>query len=58
MHLFFERLKIVAEPSGASALAALMTDMVEARDKRVGVTISDGNIGLDGFCQIVNQRDA
>jgi hypothetical protein len=26
--------------------------------KRVGVTISGGNIGLDGFCQIINQRDA
>ena len=25
--------------------------------KRVGVTISGGNIGLDGFCQIINQRD-
>ena len=28
-----------------------------SRGKRVGVTISGGNIGLDGFCQIINQRD-
>jgi hypothetical protein len=26
--------------------------------KRVGVTISGGDIGLDGFCQIINHRDA
>jgi hypothetical protein len=25
--------------------------------KRVGVTIFGGNIGLDGFCQIINQRN-
>jgi len=23
----------------------------------IGVTISVGDIGLDGFCQIINQRD-
>jgi threonine dehydratase len=51
------RLKLVTEPSGASALAALMTGKADGRDKRLGVTISGGNIGLDGFCQIINQRD-
>lgn len=58
MRFLFERLKLVTEPSGASALAALLTERVDGRDKRVGVTISGGNIGLDGFCQIINQRDA
>jgi threonine dehydratase len=57
MRFLFERVKLVAEPSGASALAALLTGKVEGRGKRVGVTISGGNIGLDGFCQIINQRD-
>jgi threonine dehydratase len=58
MRFLFERMKLVAEPSGASALAALLAGKVDGRGKRVGVTISGGNIGLDGFCQIVNQRDA
>jgi threonine dehydratase len=53
MRFLFERVKLVTEPSGASALAALLTGKVSGRDKRVGVTISGGNIGLDGFCQIV-----
>jgi threonine dehydratase len=58
MRFLFERLKLVTEPSGASALTALMTGKVDGRGKRVGVTISGGNIGVDGFCQIINQRDA
>jgi threonine dehydratase len=53
MRFLFERVKLVTEPSGASALAALMTGKVDGRGKRVGVTISGGNIGVDGFCQIV-----
>ena len=58
MRFLFERVKLVTEPSGASALAALLTGKVAGRGKRVRVTISGGNIGLDGFCQIINQRDA
>lgn len=57
MRFLFERMKLVVEPSGASALTALMTGKVDGRGKRVGVTISGGNIGLDGFCQIINTRD-
>jgi threonine dehydratase len=57
MRFLFERMKLVVEPSGASALAALMTGKVDGRSKRVGVTISGGNIGLDGYCQIINNRD-
>jgi threonine dehydratase len=57
MRFLFERLKLVTEPSGASALAALMTGKIDGHGKRVGVTISGGNIGVDGFCQIINQRD-
>jgi threonine dehydratase len=58
MRFLFERMKLVVEPSGASALAALMSGKVNGRGKRVGVTLSGGNIGVDGFCQIINQRDA
>ncbi len=51
MRFLFERMKLVVEPSGASALAALMTGKVDGCGKRVGVTISGGNIGLDGYCR-------
>ncbi len=58
MQFLFERVKLVTEPSGASALAALMNGKVDGRGKRVGVTISGGNIGVEGFCRILANRDA
>ncbi len=58
MRFLFERVKLVTEPSGASALAALLSGVVDGHDKRVGVIISGGNIGIEGFCQIISQRDA
>ncbi|MFH8592604.1 pyridoxal-phosphate dependent enzyme [Streptomyces rimosus] len=53
MRLAFERLKIVTEPSGASALAALLAGAVEPLPRRVGVVISGGNIGLDRFLELM-----
>ena len=44
MRFGFERLKMVFEPSGASALAALLAGRVDVRGARVGVTISGGNV--------------
>ncbi len=58
MVFLFERMKTVAEPSGASALAALLSGAVEARGRRVGVTLSGGNVGVAQFCRIVGERGA
>ncbi|CAM5360875.1 hypothetical protein SRIMM317S_06246 [Streptomyces rimosus subsp. rimosus] len=58
MRLAFERLKIVTEPSGASALAALLAGAVEPLPRRVGVVISGGNIGLDRFLELMGERRA
>jgi len=55
MRFLFERLKTVAEPSGACALAALLAGKIDARGKRVGVTISGGNADVARFCAIVNR---
>jgi threonine dehydratase len=52
MRLLFERLKTVAEPSGASALAALLAGRVEAAGLRVGVTISGGNVSAARFAEL------
>jgi threonine dehydratase len=49
MRFAFERLKLVLEPSGASALAALLFGKVDVRDARVGVTLSGGNVDADTF---------
>ena len=54
MRFAFERMKVVLEPSGACALAALMTHAERFRGKRVGVTLSGGNIGLDRFVALVS----
>jgi threonine dehydratase len=53
MVLAFERLKVVLEPSGASALAALLADRVpDVAGRRVGVTLSGGNVGVARFAEL------
>ncbi|MFE7297273.1 pyridoxal-phosphate dependent enzyme [Streptomyces sp. NPDC057579] len=49
----FERLKIVVEPSGASALAALLAGHLDHPPARTGVIISGGNIGPDRFRELL-----
>jgi len=52
MRLLFERAKTVAEPSGASAFAALLAGKVDAAGLRVGVTISGGNVSAARFAEL------
>ena len=54
MRFAFERMKVVLEPSGACALAALMQHRERFRGKRVGVTLSGGNVGIDRFIALVS----
>jgi threonine dehydratase len=54
MRFLFERMKTVAEPSGACALAALLAGRVgDVRGLRVGVTISGGNVTAERFAALV-----
>jgi threo-3-hydroxy-L-aspartate ammonia-lyase len=53
MRVLFDRLKMVIEPSGASALAAVLSGAVDARGRRVGVTLSGGNVGLERFLALM-----
>ena len=46
MQLIWERLKIVAEPSAAVPLAALMREREHFRGKRVGLIVSGGNLDV------------
>jgi threonine dehydratase len=47
-HAFFE-MKLVVEPGGAVALAALLSGKIDARDKTVCVVLSGGNVDADMF---------
>jgi len=46
MYLLWERLKLVVEPTGALALAALLERKVLVAHQRVGLIISGGNVEL------------
>lgn len=46
MFFLWERMKIVVEPTGVLAAAALLSGVVKASDARVGVIISGGNVNL------------
>ena len=46
MHLIWERMKIVVEPSAAVALAAVLNQPDAFAGKRVGVILSGGNVDL------------
>ncbi len=46
VRFFAERMKIVVEPTGCLAAAAVMSGHVECRGKRVGIVLSGGNVDL------------
>ena len=55
----FERMKLVVEPSGAAAIAALMHHRIpNAAGKRIGIIISGGNADPAKFAAIVNGAGA
>jgi threonine dehydratase len=49
MRFAFERMKIVLEPSGACALAAVIANRERFQGQRVGVTLSGGNVDVARF---------
>ncbi len=53
MRFAFERMKIVLEPSGACALAALRVHAERFAGQRVGITLSGGNIGIERFVALM-----
>lgn len=56
MRFAFERLKIVLEPSGASALAAVLFGKLDVAGKRVGVMLSGGNVDPRIFARALERR--
>jgi len=68
MRFLFERMKLVAEPGGAAAVAALLAGKVQRAagrvadgpivTGRVGVVISGGNVGAERFAELVQSYAA
>jgi threonine dehydratase len=50
----FTELKLVVEPGGAIALAALLAGRVEARGKTVAIVLSGGNVDADLFAKLIS----
>jgi threonine dehydratase len=46
MRFLWERMKLVVEPTGALATAAVMKGAIDVRARRVGVILSGGNVDL------------
>ena len=46
MRFLWERMKLVVEPTGALAAAAVLQGGVDVRGKRVGIILSGGNVDL------------
>jgi threonine dehydratase len=49
MRLIWEVLKIIVEPSGAVAYAAIVEGNLDVQGKRVGLVLSGGNLDLDSL---------
>jgi threonine dehydratase len=53
MFFLWERLKVVVEPTGALAFAALHTKKIHAEKLRVGVILSGGNVDLHWAAKVI-----
>ncbi len=51
------RAKLLVEPSGAAAAAAVLTGKLPSDAKRVGVVLSGGNIDAELLSEILNQKE-
>jgi threonine dehydratase len=57
MRFLFERMKLVAEPSGAVGVAALIDGRIWCANKRVGVIVSGGNIAPERLARLLSASD-
>ncbi len=56
MFFLWERMKIVVEPTGALAFAALLRRKIRAEKRRVGIIVSGGNVDLHWAAAQLHQR--
>jgi threonine dehydratase len=53
MRFFAARMKLVVEPTGCLAAAAVLHGRLDVRGKRVGVVISGGNVDITAYARLV-----
>lgn len=56
MRFFAERMKIVVEPTGCLAAAAVLNGTIPCAGKRVGIILSGGNVDVAAFAVMVAGR--
>ncbi len=56
MEFYWSRMKIVVEPSGAVALAGVLSKQIEIEGKIVGIIISGGNVDLTSFFETLRMK--
>ncbi|WP_028216245.1 threo-3-hydroxy-L-aspartate ammonia-lyase [Paraburkholderia oxyphila] len=56
MKFFASRMKLVVEPTGCLAAAAVLQRKVDVRGKRVGIVISGGNVDLLRFAELTSAQ--
>ena len=52
----FDTLKLVAEPGGAVALAAVLTGKVATRGRTIAVVISGGNVDRQLYARVLTEQ--
>jgi threonine dehydratase len=58
MRFLFERMKLVAEPGGAAAVAALLAGKAPGASGRAGAIVSGGNVGAGRFAELIQSYAA
>lgn len=58
MKFFAERMKMILEPTGCLAAAAVFGKKVDVRGKNVGIVLSGGNIDLARFASLVEDNNS
>ncbi len=53
MTFFASRMKLVVEPTGCLAAAAVLAHKIDVGDRKVGIVVSGGNIDLERFARLV-----
>ncbi|MFN2289360.1 MAG: threonine/serine dehydratase [Chromatocurvus sp.] len=56
MRFAFNRLRLVVEPGGAVALAAVLHGRIDTANRNTGIVISGGNVDPDFFAAVISQR--
>jgi threonine dehydratase len=56
MFFLWERMKLVVEPTGALAFAALFNDKISLKSRRVGIVLSGGNVDLRWAAAQIDKR--